>query len=396
MTDIISALAVLPPADPVMVSAQDLSFIQQAQESNLSEVSEAQLALNHTTNIGSQEFAHWMIGDHTGASNLLQTVATQLGVTLPTALDATDQTEANQLSTLSGTAFDRTYAQDGVTGHAATIASLQQEIATGENPTLVAYATQALPVVEAHYEQANILAGNPDTGAGTPAPTVTPPSATTTPSSTQDTTFVQDAAASSATEIAEGNIALGHTANVGAAEYERWMVADHTAATNSLATIASQDGFTVPTTITSDQQSEISTLQGVTDETQFAKTYASDGLVGHTNTLMQFITEAGTGSNPDLMAYAKSAIPTLVQHELGAVSLYANANGLTLPTGAGDLGSMLTAALERNGPTISGLGLTIPNSVASTLAHLAPQAAQAFGQYVEHAVQSLIMPTTTT
>jgi predicted outer membrane protein len=102
MADNVSALAVVPTPDPSVLNDQDKAFLQQAQLSNLTEVAESAVALQNTSNIASRNFAHWMIGDHSGQSAQLSSIAQQLGVSLPSALDPQHQAEVSQLSSLTG------------------------------------------------------------------------------------------------------------------------------------------------------------------------------------------------------------------------------------------------------------------------------------------------------
>jgi putative membrane protein len=354
MADNVSALAVVPTPDPSMLNDQDTAFLQQAQLSNLAEVAESNVALQNTSNIASRDFAHWMIGDHSGQAAQLSSIAQQLGVTLPTALDPQHQAEVSQLSSLSDGAFDQAYAQSGVQDHAQAIALFQQEAQSGENPALVALANQSLPLLQAHFEQASILAGQPD-----PGPVVPPP-----PSaggsggaalSTQDQAFVDQAATSSLAEIAEGQIAI-QRGNLATSEFGRWMTADHGAMNTALGAIAQSEGFSLPTTVTPEQQSDLDALQNNSDGT-FDSVYATNQVVDHVKVLMTFVREATTGTDPALVAFAKSGLPVLEQHLYGAAELKLDSLGIAPPTGslssllqngiaaAGTQGSLLTDAI---------------------------------------------------
>jgi putative membrane protein len=359
MSDNVTALAVVPAPDAAALNAQDQTFLQQAQLSNLTEVAEAEAALTDTSGITSREFARWMIGDHSGQAAQIAAIAQQLGVTLPTGLDAPHQAELAQLSSLTGPAFDQAYAQGGVQDHAQTIAVFQQEIASGSNPALVALAQQGLPLLQAHLAQSSILAANPVQGVLTLPPA--PPAGTATGTlSTQDQTFVAQAASSSLAEITEGQVAEQQT-DIPSSEFGRWMVTDHSAMTVALAAIGQQEGFTPPTTLTPDEQASVSRLQGAAPG-DFESVYSSAQVFDHAKTLMQFVQEANTGSNPALVAFAQSGVQVLTQHLAGAVELALNANGIAPPTGD-TLGSALTSLAQNNG----GLFQTLLADIAGTL-----------------------------
>ncbi len=363
MSETVTALAVLPTANPSNVNAQDLAFLQAAEMSNLTEVAEGKLALQNSTNIETREFARWMIGDHTAQLATLATVAQQLGVTLPTAPDAEQQAEINQLATLKGSAFDQAYGPPAVADHAQTIAAFQQEVATGANPALVALAHQSLPILNAHYEQAEVLAGQ----APAPYPGISPAPAPAIPASpttlsAQDQNFVNQAATSGLQEIAEGQIAQTR-GNAASSEFGRWMIADHTAVNASLATIGQVEGFAPPTAVTAAQQADLTNLAD-TSASSFNSVYASSQVLDHVKTLMTFVQEAHTGTDPALVAFAKSAIPTLEQHLAGAAELSLSNAGITPPTGneAGNLATLIGNGL-----------MQVPGSFLSDIANLIPR-----------------------
>src|SRR4051812_7547004 len=160
MASISSPLVVVRTVDPTTLSEQDTMFLQQAQIGNFKETVEGKLAQTHDASLGNREFGRWMIADHGSLGTALTAVAGQLGVTLPTTLDASDQAELRDLNARSGADFDQAFAASGVQDHAAAIALYQLEASSGTNPTLVSIAQQTLPLLQAHYQQALELANS--------------------------------------------------------------------------------------------------------------------------------------------------------------------------------------------------------------------------------------------
>jgi putative membrane protein len=387
--NIVSALAVVPAADASLLNDQDKTFLQQAQISNLTEIAEGKTALQNTSNLRSREFARWMMADHTGQSVQLSFIAQQLDVSIPTALDPQHQAEVNQLSSQKDGTFDQLYAQTGVQDHAQAISLFQKEVTDGKNPVLVALAKLSLPLLQAHYEQTSILAGQPDPGPGTPA-AAGPKDATTTVLSTQDQAFVSQASTSSLAEIAEGQIAV-QRGNLAGSEFGRWMSADHTAMNVALGTIARNEGFSLPASLTDAQQSDVINLQNVS-ASAFEKEYATGQVVDHAKTLMAFVNEANTGSDPALVSFAKSGIPVLEQHLAGAVELELASMGIQPP--AGDFSSIIGSVVTAAGSFFKDLSGQIPlqsNSDLSKTIHLP----QSFGQADPYSAQQVLiaMPT---
>lgn len=375
MAETVTALAVVPTADPAGVNPQDLAFLRNAQLSNLTEVAEANVALRNTSNIASREFARWMIGDHAAQLAALATIAQQLGVALPATLDPSHQAEVNQLATLKGAALDQAYGPAGVQDHAQTITLFQQEAAAGASPTLVALAQQSLPLLQAHYEQARVLAGLPPAPipgiSAAPPPAVAPTPTTLSP---QDRAFVAQAATSGLAEVAEGQVAA-QRGNGASAEFGRWMAADHTAVGAALGNIARAQGFTPPTALTPAQQADLANL-GNTSATNFDSVYARSQVVDHAKVLMQFVREAETGTDPALVAFARSGVPILEQHLAGAAELRLSASGLTPPAGdsLGTLSSLVASGTAAaNGSLLSDIAGLPPQqggSVSNVLGHL--------------------------
>jgi predicted outer membrane protein len=326
--DLASSTIVVDEVNPSPLNQQDQAFLQQAQISNLAEIAEGKLALSNTSTDATREFGRWMIGDHGANSTVLTSLAEQLGVTLPTEPDPQHQAELSDLASRKGADFDNAYATLGVTDHAQAIALFQQEIANGANPAVVSFAQQTLPLLQAHYEQATILAGVEFSKATDTLTLAPPPADGNGEFSEQDIAFAKQAATSNLTEIAEGQDAIARSDNVGVDEYGRWMIANHTAANAALITIAGD--------IVSSASAEA--VSSTSDEA-----YLSHQVLGHTETLMQFITEAETGQNADLVTYAKSALPVLAQHLASAIELQF---GVDLPDtiSTEDFGTLLSAA----------------------------------------------------
>jgi putative membrane protein len=401
-----SSLVSVGTVDPTAVSDQDRTFLQQAQIANIEEVGEGKLAQTHNASLSSREFGRWMIGDHGSLAAGLTVVAGELGVTLPTSLDAQHQAELQDLAGRSGTDFDQAYASGGVQDHAASIALFQQEASSGSNPTLVSIAQQTLPLLQAHFQQAQILAGSLGGSAGTNAsaddgsgaaaagnqPAVEDPITQTSagPLNSQDSAFLQQAGTSNLAEIAEGQVAASRMGDVPTSEFGNWMVSDHTALNATLAMIAQQQGTGVPTAPTTDQQTELSKLQAAPDDT-FASVYASAQVLDHAQTLMQFITEATTGQNAALTSFARNTVPILAQHLAGAVDLELSAAGINPPEQMiASLGDLLGGA---GSSAISDMVGTAPSSKTEQIGRDGGSSACAGGWH-SHTDVGAIIPVT--
>jgi len=329
----ISGLAVVPVSDGSSVTQQDSMFLQNVQAANLTEVAEGQTALKNTSDIVSREFARWMIGDHTGFQAQVSSLSQQLGVTVPNALAPNATAELNQLAALQDGAFDQAYAQDGVAAHQGAVALFQQEISSGSNPSVVSLARQGLPIIQAHLQQAQFNATKADTSDLPPVAPPQPPggSAKSASLSTQDQDFVNAVGPGGAAEIKEGAIAVAK-GTAATKEFGRWMYSDHSANAAALQMVGQQEGFSVPTDLSPDQQNDLANLQNTAPD-KFESVYSSAQVLDHANTLMVFIKEEQNGTDTGLVAFAKTTLPVLEQHFAGALELSLHDSNIAVPKG---------------------------------------------------------------
>jgi putative membrane protein len=375
-----SSSLVADQTGPSTLSAQDAAFLQQAQLSGLTEIDAGRVAIRNSSDPAVEEFGRWMLTDHAALGNTLTALAQRLGITLPTALDPQHQSELNDLASRTGRNFDQSYTAAQVKDHQDAIALFQQEVSAGQNSAVVAFARQALPLLQAHLQQAEILlaAGQlTDLGFRPTTPSATRVTITPTrpninpavPNQQQDVTFVQQAATSGLTEVAEGKIAASHTQNPAVSEFGRWMVADHSAVNNVLAAIAQQEGIQPPTAITPMQQAEVNALQSLTDP-QFFTTYVTNQVNDHAQTLMQFIQEANTGEDPAITAFARNQIPVLAQHLNEAVALDLNLQGK--PSTEADINGVVKSLIGDQPLLSSGMSMMAGFNSASLHAMILP------------------------
>jgi putative membrane protein len=133
----------------------DAEFARRAAEANLVEVKLGNLAEQQGTTRTIKDFGKRMVTDHNKAEDTLKTVAATSKITLPTALDAKDQAFCDQLSKLSGEAFDRTYARDMVRDHSNDVAQFRYEASDGKDTAIKNFASQTLPTLETHLKLAH-------------------------------------------------------------------------------------------------------------------------------------------------------------------------------------------------------------------------------------------------
>jgi putative membrane protein len=152
-----AAASAQSPAKTSAKTSMDTTFAKEAAAGGMAEVKLGQLAEEKGTNSAVKDFGKRMQTDHSKAGKELGDVASKDGLTLPSMMDKQDEATYNRLSKLSGAAFDRAYARDMVMDHEKDIAAFKKEATTGKNPDVKNFASQTLPTLESHLQQAKAM-----------------------------------------------------------------------------------------------------------------------------------------------------------------------------------------------------------------------------------------------
>lgn len=146
-------LGLTPAASPGQM------FANAAAASDTFEIETSKLAATKAQSGKVKAFAAQMIKAHTGSTAKLQSAAAAASpAILPVALlSATQQKQVDALAATSGAEFDRTYAKAQSEAHQATLDVLKAYSATGDVPSLKAFATGLVPTVTAHLNMAKAL-----------------------------------------------------------------------------------------------------------------------------------------------------------------------------------------------------------------------------------------------
>ncbi len=162
------------------LSSSDKRFMIQAAQGGTAEVQIAQLALNKASSDQVKQYAQEMIDQHSQANNQLAALAAQKGVTLPTTIGSKNQALYDQLSKLSGAAFDKAYInQAGVKAHSQQESLYKREAQKGKDEDVKAFATSILPTVEQHLQVARSLSSGKTAGTNSNQPSQSSPDSTT-------------------------------------------------------------------------------------------------------------------------------------------------------------------------------------------------------------------------
>jgi putative membrane protein len=134
------------------MSAADSKFIKEAAVGGMEEVSLGQLAAQKATDPDVKNFGQKMVDDHSKANDQLKQLASQKGVTVASALPASKQKEVDQLSKLSGAAFDKKYVSMMVQDHKKDVAEFKKESTKAKDSDLKSWASTTLPTLQDHLK----------------------------------------------------------------------------------------------------------------------------------------------------------------------------------------------------------------------------------------------------
>jgi len=124
--------------------------------------------------------------------------------------------------------------------------------------------------------------------------------------------FVTEAAESDMFEIQSSTLAASSTAGE-VQGFAKQMIADHTKTTNDLTGLVRKTKASLPTAMSSSQQSMLDKLNGLTGD-DFAKQYISYQVSAHKTAVSLFQRYANGGHNPQLKTWAARTLPTLQHH----------------------------------------------------------------------------------
>jgi putative membrane protein len=129
-------------------------FITEAAQGGAAEVEMGRLAVQHASNARVKEFAQRMIDDHSKAGEELKSVASKLGVTVPSEVNSKQKAAIDKLARLNGAEFDRAYMQDMIKDHREDVSAFKKEAESGDNPDVKKFVSQTLPTLQDHLKMA--------------------------------------------------------------------------------------------------------------------------------------------------------------------------------------------------------------------------------------------------
>jgi putative membrane protein len=168
-----------PPPPPVPAPVVDPNnplfapgFLAQAASANQFEIESSQLALQASQNQAVRNYANLLIADHTRLGAQVTATAQSAGLTMPPpGLLPAQQAALDQLRAAgAGPSFDMAYRQAQIDAHNQAIGLMQNYSTSGDVPALRSAAAGAIPMMQMHLQQAQMLNVAPPPPPPMPAP----------------------------------------------------------------------------------------------------------------------------------------------------------------------------------------------------------------------------------
>lgn len=131
---------------------------------------------------------------------------------------------------------------------------------------------------------------------------------------TDDRSFIDLAASSDMFELAASKIAKERGVGGEVATFADRMIADHSATSAELRTVAASINMTVPTEMNGRHRSMLQTLNEAGAGNPSTRAYVDGQRAAHNEAVALFTAYAQGGENPALKAFAKKHLPALTAH----------------------------------------------------------------------------------
>jgi putative membrane protein len=152
---ILGAALILAGSAAAGYAKSDKTFLTDAIQINLAEISVGDLAQKNGGSDDVKSFGKMLVDDHTASNTKATSLAQANGITPPTEPKAEDKKKGDELAKLSGAEFDREFAKAMVKGHEEAIGKF--EAASKGDDEIAKFAQETLPTLQKHLKTAQSL-----------------------------------------------------------------------------------------------------------------------------------------------------------------------------------------------------------------------------------------------
>lgn len=136
-------------------------FVSKAVTGNLYEIQSSKMAQDKSLGEAFQNFAQRIVDDHTKSSEKLKTLTRNMGIQIPSQLDARHRSMIEQLGSASDAQFPSMYRTQQIDAHNEAIQLYQQYSQQGDNAELRQFVDSTIPALREHLQMAQNLPQEP-------------------------------------------------------------------------------------------------------------------------------------------------------------------------------------------------------------------------------------------
>lgn len=153
-----NAVVQATPARGVVPKHDDTDFVGKVAMDGMAEVDLGRLAVQKAKNPEVKSFAQRMVADHSKASTELTQLASNKGISLPSAVNEDQRADHDKLAKLSGAEFDNEYMSIMSAAHDKAVSAFEDESENGSDADIKAWAAKILPTLKEHQTMAKDIA----------------------------------------------------------------------------------------------------------------------------------------------------------------------------------------------------------------------------------------------
>ena len=135
-------------------TADETAFLKKAADGGMTEVELGKIAQKNGQKESVKSFGSHMVKDHGKANDDLKSIAGKMNVMLPDKVSAEHQAKIDQMTKMTGDAFDTAYAKGMVEDHEKTIAEFEKASGIAKNADLKKFVDDTLPTLRHHLKMA--------------------------------------------------------------------------------------------------------------------------------------------------------------------------------------------------------------------------------------------------
>jgi putative membrane protein len=302
----------------------DQQLVSQVAADNLLEVRLGQFAEKKGASPAVKEFGKRMLIDHTSMQKQWMAAAEKNKLQFKADLGPQHLQQAEQLNSLSGSAFDKAYMAAMVQNHQATLNSFQTERNAPHSADIRQLVEAALPTLQEHLTLAQQVATQvgaqvtATTGTPTAPPVATLPSPTTptTPavqSVRADSAFISEVDASNAAELRLGRLAQTRATDSVVKGFAQKMVTDHSEMQREWFAVSARNGLPFTGNLSPRHQEQVTRLERLSG-TEFDRAYMSAMVQNHQENVNAFQNRGRAAQSSEVRSLVDRGLPLLQEH----------------------------------------------------------------------------------